>query len=52
MFSNNIHKNDDNSIIELKTSIKKNVDELLEDFPFQRTRFSKYCNGLEKTVRR
>lgn len=52
MFSNNIHKNDDNSIIELKTSIKKNVDELIEDFPFQRKRFSKYCNGLEKTVLR
>ena len=35
-------------IVELKTSIKKNLDDLIRDFPFQRTRFSKYCNGVEK----
>ena len=52
MFNNNINKNDESSIIELKTSIKKDVDKLIEDFPFQRKRFSKYCNGLEKTILR
>ena len=35
-------------IVELKTSMKKNLDDLIRDFPFQRTRFSKYCNGVEK----
>lgn len=39
---------DKESIVELKTSIKKNLDDLIRDFPFQRTRFSKYCNGIEK----
>ena len=39
---------DENSIVELKTSIKKNTDDLLNSFPFQRTRFSKYCNAFEK----
>ena len=37
-----------NFIVELKTSISKDSDDLLNDFPFQRTRFSKYCNGFEK----
>ena len=39
---------DNNSIIELKASIQKNKDDLLNNFPFQRTRFSKYCNAFEK----
>ena len=34
-------------IVELKTSIDKNVDELISDFPMQRTRFSKYCYAIE-----
>jgi len=39
---------DSNSIVELKASINKDRDNLLNDFPFQRTRFSKYCNAFEK----
>ena len=40
--TNNVHK-DSNTIVEIKTSIKKNLDDLIELFPFQRMRFSKYC---------
>ena len=40
--TNNVY-NDSNSIVEIKTSIKKNLDDLIELFPFQRMRFSKYC---------
>ena len=39
---------DYNSIVELKASINKDKDNLLNSFPFQRTRFSKYCNAFEK----
>ena len=39
---------DQNSIVELKASIKKNTDDLINNFHFQRTRFSKYCNAFEK----
>ena len=39
---------DNNSIVELKALIQKNRDDLLNNFPFQRTRFSKYCNAFEK----
>tara|TARA_B100000768_G_C11236081_1_gene357306 strand:+ start:790 stop:1380 length:591 start_codon:yes stop_codon:yes gene_type:complete len=35
-----------NSVFEIKTSIKKNLDELIIDFPYDRSRFSKYCNGI------
>jgi len=31
-----------------KTSINKDIDELIIEFPLQRIRFSKYCNGIEK----
>ena len=47
-YKTNITYNDYNSIVEIKTSIKKNLDDLIESFPFQRIRFSKYCNGFEK----
>ena len=40
--TNNVHS-DSNTIVEIKTSIKKNLDDLIELFPFQRVRFSKYC---------
>ena len=40
--TNNVHS-DSNIIVEIKTSIKKNLDDLVELFPFQRMRFSKYC---------
>tara|TARA_B100001996_G_scaffold380549_1_gene368185 strand:- start:2895 stop:3500 length:606 start_codon:yes stop_codon:yes gene_type:complete len=41
-----IHR-DDKIIVEIKTSIKKNLDDLVELFPFQRTRFSKYCFAVQ-----
>ena len=40
--------NDLSSIVEIKTSINKDADDLINEFPFQRTRFSKYCNGFER----
>ena len=52
LFSKNIYKNDDSSIVEIKTSIKKDLDQLTKDFPFQKTRFSKYCNAVEKVIYR
>ncbi len=39
---------DNNSIVELKTSINKDLDILTKDFPFQKIRFSKYCFAVEK----
>tara|TARA_B100000700_G_C14945318_1_gene808885 strand:+ start:712 stop:1305 length:594 start_codon:yes stop_codon:yes gene_type:complete len=50
LFLNNIVERDENSIVEIKTSIKKNLDKLIEDFPFQNNRFSKYCNAVEKII--
>ena len=47
LFKKNIKKKDHNIIIELKTSINKNLDHLIKEFPFQEIRFSKYCNGIE-----
>ena len=38
---------DNKSIVELKTSIKKNLDDLIKLFPFQKIRFSKYCFAVE-----
>ncbi len=46
-FKTNFKYNDKNCIVELKTSINKSHDELIEDFPFQRIRFSKYCYAVE-----
>ena len=42
--------NDKNQVIELKAPIKKNLNELLSDFPIPRSRFSKYTNGVEKLL--
>ena len=50
LFTGGAAKHDESSIVELKTSIKKNLDELISDFPFQKIRFSKYCNAIEKIV--
>jgi SPX domain protein involved in polyphosphate accumulation len=47
-YKTQIKKNDGDTIIELKTHVNKNLDELVKDFPFQKIRFSKYCKGLEK----
>mgnify|MGYP001459397223 CR=1 FL=1 len=38
---------DNKSIVELKTSIDKNLDDLAKIFPFQKIRFSKYCFAVE-----
>ena len=50
LYSHDIFQNDLNSIVEIKTSIKKNLDKLVEEFPFQRKRFSKYCNAVDKMI--
>ena len=39
-----------NSILEIKTPISEDIDELLSNFPFQRSRFSKYCNGINMMI--
>ncbi len=38
---------DNKLIVELKTSINKNLDDFIKDFPFQKIRFSKYCFAVE-----
>ena len=50
LYSHETFQNDQNSIVEIKTSIKKDLDKLIEDFPFQKTRFSKYCNAVDKLI--
>ena len=47
-FFGNIIEKDQDSIVEIKTNFNKNKDDLINDFPFQRIRFSKYCNGYNK----
>jgi len=47
LFKKNFKKIDQNIIVELKTSINKNLNDLIKEFPFQEIRFSKYCNGIE-----
>jgi len=47
-YKTNFRVSDDRVIAELKTSKNKNMDELTNDFPIQRIRFSKYCFGMEK----
>ena len=46
-FKNKLVHKDLNSIVEIKTSIKKNLDDLVKLFPFQRIRFSKYCFAVD-----
>ncbi len=47
-YKTNFTSNDNRTIVELKTSYKKNLDDLYSEFPFQRIRFSKYCFAVEK----
>tara|TARA_B100000575_G_C22856529_1_gene500772 strand:- start:44 stop:640 length:597 start_codon:yes stop_codon:yes gene_type:complete len=47
-FKTNVEFYDENIIVELKTSYNKNLDKLINDFPIQRIRFSKYCFAIEK----
>ena len=46
-FKKRITFKDPDIVIELKTSFKKNLDEILKHFPFQNIRFSKYWNGFK-----
>tara|TARA_Y100000816_G_C26093876_1_gene578479 strand:- start:434 stop:1021 length:588 start_codon:yes stop_codon:yes gene_type:complete len=46
-FNNKNYFKDNKSIVEIKTSINKNADELIKMFPLQRIRFSKYCFAVE-----
>lgn len=39
--------NESKIIVELKCEFKKNQDILAKEFPFQKIRFSKYCNAVE-----
>ena len=50
LYPENIYHRDESSIVEIKTSIRKNLDKLIEDFPFQKKRYSKYCNAVEKII--
>ena len=50
LYPGNAFKRDESTIVEIKTSIKKNLDKLIEDFPFQKNRFSKYCNAVDQIV--
>ena len=45
-FTSKNKKNDHKIIVELKAAITKDSDDLIKSFPMQRTRFSKYCNGV------
>lgn len=46
-FLTNKNFKDNKSIVELKTSINKNLDDLTKMFPFQKIRFSKYCFAVD-----
>ena len=50
-FKTNYYQKEKNCIIELKTSADKDSDELVNLFPFQRIRFSKYCFAVENCNR-
>ena len=43
----NIFIKDNDYVVELKTGNVNNIDFLKEMFPIPRTRFSKYCRGVE-----
>ena len=47
LYKNEKIKNDQDIVVELKTSINENIDDLFEKFPSQEIRFSKYCNGID-----
>ena len=49
-FKTNRALNDDKIIVELKTSINTNLDELFSHLPFQKIRFSKYSFGMKKML--
>jgi len=47
IYDNAQTKKDEKIIVELKASKDHDVDEIFKKYPFQETRFSKYCNGIE-----
>ena len=47
LFSKKIIKYDSNQIFEIKANHKTDIDNLQLVFPMDRSRFSKYCNGVE-----
>ena len=50
-FKTNYYQKEKNCIIEHKTSADKDSDDLVNLFPFQRIRFSKYCFAVENCNR-
>jgi SPX domain protein involved in polyphosphate accumulation len=46
-FKTSFKYKDERVIVELKTNYKKDLDDLANDFPYQRIRFSKYCFGVQ-----
>ncbi len=46
-FKTKIEHKEEQIIVELKTSFKKDIDQFSNDFPYQRIRFSKYCFGIQ-----
>ena len=47
LYSHKEIKFDPNQIFEIKANHKTDLDQLALKFPMSRTRFSKYCNGIE-----
>lgn len=43
----NFIKSDPSVAVEIKANIHSNNNKLLNEFPFQRVRFSKYCRGFD-----
>lgn len=41
-----LNKKDSSIAVEIKTNPNHSLDDLLQQFPFQRIRFSKYCRGF------
>ena len=46
-YNTNYTKSDNNIIVELKAPMKVDTDLIAKKFSMKKTRFSKYCNGIE-----
>lgn len=46
-YKTNLTYKDNKIVVEIKASIKKDLDDLIQIFPFQRIRFSKYCFAVD-----
>ena len=49
-YLNNFEQRERRIVVEMKASIKKDLDRLAADFPFVKNRFSKFCNAIERIV--